>query len=218
VTHKFAKYLFLATSALGLSALPALAITPPCVAGFTVATGTSCALDGLTFDFENVQFNPSSGTPAPSLELDGLTGVTGDDFVLDFSVSVGGETMPPAADDLLLDYTVTGGSFSQVDNSFLSDGSGTQSLIEDVYSDPSGLAGGAPGTLLTLPLKNTSGALQFSGTFGPVGSVYIAKDFSGLTSQFSDSIVSTPEPSSLGLLLFGAFGIVAAARRKFRQA
>ncbi len=211
MTHKFAKFLIFATSALGLSALPALATTCTADEGVSITAGFTCSLGGLTFDFTNVAFTPSNGEPAPVVELDNITGITGDDYTLGFSVSVGGETTPPAAEDLDLNYTVTGGSFTQVDNSFLSDGSGDQSLNEDVYTDPS------RSTLLAV-MDNTAGTEEYSSTFGPVSGVYIQKDFNGLTSEFTDSIVSTPEPSSLGLLLFGAFGIVVATHRKFRRA
>jgi len=208
VTHKFAKYSILAICALGLSALPAFATT--CGAGDTVTTGFTCSLGGLTFDFTNVAFSPLGGVPTPSLALDALTGITGNNYVLDFAVSVGGETTPPIADDLLLDYSVTGGSFTQVDNSYLSTGYAGQYLLENVYAD-------STRTTLLTTLNNSSGAEEYSGTFGPVSSVYIAKDFNGLTSEFNDSIVATPEPSSLGFMLMGVLGI-GLVSRKFRKA
>jgi PEP-CTERM motif len=205
VTHKFAKLLTLAIGALALSAVPALATT--CAGGEVVSTGFTCSLGGLTFDFSSVQFIPSTGDPAPVLELDALTGISGDDYTLDFAVSVGAD---PAADDLLLDYTVSGGSFTQVDNGYLASGYEGQGLIENVYTD-------STMTTRLATLDNSSGTEEYSTTFGPVGSVFIAKDFNGLTSEFNDSIVSTPEPSSLGLMLMGAFGI-GLISRKFRRA
>jgi hypothetical protein len=210
VTHKLATYSILAISALGLSALPAFATT--CGANEAVTTGFTCSLGSLTFDFTNVQFIPSSGVPPPSVELNALTGINGNNYVLDFSVDVGGFTTPPSADDLDVDYSVTGGSFTQVDSSFLSDGSGTQSLLENVYTD-------STKTTLLATLNNKSGAEKFSPIFGPVSSVYITKDFSGLTSEFQDSIISapTPEPSSLGFMLMGVLGI-GLVSRKFRRA
>lgn len=212
MTHNFAKYLILAVSALGLSALPALAGT--CAVGDTVSTGYTCSLGSVNFDFLNVAFTPLGGVPAPVLQLDALTGISGDDYVLDFSVSVGGETTPPAAEDLLLDYTVSGGSFSQVDNSYLATGANGQSLDETVCSSDPCTAN--PSNEL-VKLDNEVGGVMYSGTFGPDSSVYITKDFNAVTSEFTDSIVSTPEPSSLGFMLIGVLGI-GLVSRKFRRA
>jgi hypothetical protein len=207
VTHKFAKFLILAVGALGLSALPALAGT--CAGGDNVTSGFTCSLGSLSFDFTNVAFSPTGGTQ--SLTLTDQTGIYGDNYVLDFDASVG------SAGDLGIDYTVTSTSdnLTTVDNEYSPTGAPLQSLDETVCT-----VGTNPtpscGTVLQT-LDNETGNEEYSESFGPESSVYIEKDFNVPTSQFNDSIIATPEPTSLGLMLIGALGI-GLASRKFRKA
>jgi hypothetical protein len=211
VTHKFAKLLILAAGALGLSALPALAGT--CAGGDTVTSGFTCSIGSLTFDFTLVSFDPANSSD--DLILDSNTGIQGgDDYVLDFQVT------PNNATDLLLNYTVTStaDNLTQVDNSYLTNGSNPpdQTLDENVCT-----VGGTPGSpscgTLLVALNNQVGNEEYSATFGPESSVFISKDFAYPSSQFTDSIVATPEPSSLGLMFLGVLGI-GMVSRKFRKA
>jgi len=204
VTHKFAKYLILAAGALSLSALPALATT--CGGDLIVTSGTTCTLGALSFDFDTVSFDPAAS--ADSLELTTGTGISGDDYTLDFQVT------PDGATDLLLEYTVTSLApvITGVDNSYLSNGSSPadQSLDEEVCTNST-----CDDELMVL--DNTTGGLQYSSPFAAQSSIFIEKDFAFPSSFFTDSVVATPEPSSIGFMLIGALGI-ALVSRKFRRA
>lgn len=220
MTHKFAKFLIFAIGVLGLSALPALA-TPACnqSGGLVLSDGTVCTLGGLTFDFESISFDPNNS--ADSLEIEGAPAsyISGSDYVLDFQYL----GVTPTDIDLVYSVTSTADNISQVDSSYqvptcqlTSSCEPPASIVEDVCaSDPLSASG------CGIPLAgetNSSGAVTFSGTFGPEQEIWIEKDITNPGfSSFTDSVVATPEPSSLGLLFMAAFGIAAAAR-KYRRA
>jgi hypothetical protein len=173
----------------------------------------TCSLGGLTFDFTGISVVPT-GT---DYLIDPATGVYGDDVVLDIDVV---STDLSAGVDTNLTYSVTSSSadIAGVDNSF---GAGTGSIGETVCATPLvfGTTCDSPADTLA-SFTNTSGALEtvmFPG--GPASSVYIYKDAEGTYSSFTDSIVltSTPEPTSLGLVLVAGLGLVGFAR-KFRRA
>jgi len=219
VTHKFGKYLILAIGALGLSALPAFATG--CDAGIVLVNAppagtpaTVCTLGALTFTWEELSYDPSAGT----LNLiTPFTGVTGGDYSLDFQFNGAN------ADDVLMTYEVssTSDNISQVDSSFQGIVTTGASILEQVCGVDPALHGGACPTVDVLATySNLTGGLTFSSTFGPESNIWITKDIQVGTpsiSTFTDSVVATPEPSSIGLLLMAGFGIVAASR-KFRRA
>lgn len=225
MTHKFAKQFLFAVGAVALTAMAANATS--CDSGTVLVNAppagtpaTTCSLGSLTFTWESLSYSPSSGT------LDIITpatGIYGSDYVLDFQFSGSGGT------DVKMTYEVqdtAGVNISQVDSSFLATADDTPpaSIQEVVCSvDPFAPAnlGACPRADVLATYNNTSGDLTFSDTFGPEGTIWIIKDIQTggpvAISGFTDSVVATPEPSSIGLLLIAAFGIVATAR-KLRKA
>lgn len=214
MTHKFAKYFILAASALGLSALPALATTCGSGGGTVVVTGTVCSLGGLTFDFESVTFVP--GTPVPVLELEPSSGVVGDDTVLDFQYLA---ENTPSDINLVYSVTSTADNITQVDSSYPAVVPNTPpaSITENVCS-ANPLPLGCPAGDFLAEVTNSTGNPTYSGVFGPESVIYITKDVANNGfSSFTDSVVATPEPSSIGFMLIGALGI-GLLSRKFRRA
>lgn len=216
MTHKFAKHLLLAVGAVAFTAVAANATTlctnPP--TGTLAVTGsTVCTLGGLTFSWEALSYTPTAG----NLNLvTPFTGIYGADYVLDFQFSGSGGT------DVRMTYEVqsTSNNITQVDSTFLpsSDTAPPPSIQEVVWGcDPNSF--GCSTVLATY--NNTDGSLTFSPTFGPEQTIWITKDIQTggpvAISGFTDSVVATPEPSSIGLLLIAAFGIAFSAR-KLRKA
>lgn len=220
MTHKFAKHLIFAVIAVALTAAAANA-TELCNSGTVLVNAppagtpaTSCTLGGLTFTWEELSYDPTAGTLNI---ITPFTGITGDDYSLDFHFN------GPAADDVLMTYEVssTADNITQVDSSFSGIATTGASILESVCSADPALTGGAcPEGDVLAQYSNTTGALTFSSTFGPESEIWITKDINAGTpavSTFTDSVVATPEPSSIGLLLVAAFGIAATAR-KLRKA
>ena len=214
MTHKLAKHFIFAVSAVAFTAMAANATESCETNGLAVTTGLQCTLGTLTFTFEQVA--PSSGTVDL---LYPFTGITGDDYTLDFQIAGGNPS-----GDLVLTYEVqsTSDSITQVDSSFgaTGDTAPPSTISEDVCgADPATNGGACSPTLASY--SNTTGNLTFSSTFGPDSTIWIVKDINygapGVVSTFTDSGVATPEPSSLGLLALAAFGIAASAR-KLRKA
>jgi hypothetical protein len=224
VTHKFSTYFILAIGALGLSALPAFA-TESCTSGDVPVvappadpnpptTPLVCSMGALTFSWESLSFNPVGG----NLEIvTPWSGIYGDDYSLEFQFSGVNET------DVLMTYEVssTSDDITQVDSQFTPvGGTAPANITESVCSvDPAANAGMCPNGDVLASYSNTGGE-NFSGTFGPEENIWITKDIQTGTpaiSSFYDSVVATPEPSSIGLMLMAAFGIAVSAR-KLRKA
>lgn len=223
MTHKFAKHILFAVSAVALTAMAANATTA-CDSGSVTVTAppTStpalvCTLGGLTFSWEQLKFTPS--TPPSTVDITTpFTGIYGNDYVLNFSFVNG----PPPPVDVLMTYEVssTTANLTQVDSSFTStDTTPPASITETVCGTDPGLSMGTCTDVLAV--LNNTGGLNYSGTFGPAQNIWIIKDIGTggpiSISTFNDSVVATPEPSSIGLLMIAAFGIVATAR-KLRKA
>jgi hypothetical protein len=204
------KFLILAPAILLGMSLAASAGTVSCADSTPtqITGGFVCTLGGLTFTFASISVVP---TGADYL-IDPSTGVYGDDVVLD--IDVDGPVGTPPGVDTNLTYTVTSTSanIAGVDNSF---GAGSGSIGETVCATPLvfGTSCDSAGDTLA-NFVNSSGALDtvmFAG--GPTDSVYIYKDAQGSFSSFTDSIVETPEPSSLGLVFAAGLGLVGFARK-----
>lgn len=228
MTHRFAKHLIFAVSAVALTAMAANATTA-CDSGSVTVTAPPaytnpptpalvCTLGGLTFSWEQLKFTPS-GPPPSTLDITTpFTGIYGNDYVLDFSFVNG----PPPPVDILMTYEVssTSANLTQVDSSF-SQPAGTTpaSITETVCGSDPALTFGTCTDVLAVASNN--GGLTYSSTFAAHQNIWIIKDIgSGAPvpiSTFTDSVVATPEPSSIGLLLLAAFGIAVSAR-KLRKA
>jgi hypothetical protein len=227
VTHKIAKHIILAVGAVAFTAASAFATTA-CDSGSVTVTAPPaytnpptpalvCTLGGLTFSWEQLKFTPSA--PPSTLDITTpFTGIVGNDYDLNFSFVNG----PPPPVDILMTYEVssTGANISAVDSSFSSaDTLPPASITETICGTDPGLSGGTCTDVLTV-LANTGGS-ALSGNFGPVQNIWIIKDIGTggpiAISTFTDSVVATPEPSSIGLMLIAAFGIAASAR-KLRKA
>lgn len=223
MTHKFAKHFIFAVSALALTVGAANATTSctdPPSGDLTVTSSTTCSLGSLTFSWEQLTFSPS--TPPSTLSIvTPFTGIYGDDYDLNFQFAAG----PPPTVDILMTYEVssTSDNITAVDSSFTQpDGTPPAtpaSITETVCGADPALTGGQ--CLDVLAVANNTGGLTYSASFGPEQNIWIIKDVGTgnpiSLSTFTDSVVATPEPSTLGLLFLAGFGIVASAR-KLRKA
>ncbi len=204
MTHKFSKYLILAVGALGLSALPALA--DPACNNQAVVNGFACSLGDLTFTFESVSL---SGVPPGSLSLIAppATEVNGNDTVLAFQYTGGGL---PADFNLVYEVTTNDGAdtISAIDSSFPTPANGGGDITEDVCTSNDPIPSGC--STVEIASDNKTGITSYSSSFGPLNTIWITKDVTdpspGFTS-FTDSVVTTPEPSSEAAVL--GLGLVA---------
>lgn len=220
MTHKFAKHLIFAVSAVALTAMAANATTCDTEpsGNLPLTSSTSCTLGGLTFTWTQLGFTGSVTTGDAVSIITPDTGVAGDDYTLNFQYS------GYAGDDILMTYEVTaptGTTITGVDNGFfpVGDTAPPTGIGETVCTTAT------CGTVIaTLP--NTSGPTETLTFSQGYQSVWIIKDIQvgntnppGVSAtSFLDSVVATPEPSSLGFLFMAGLGIVGAARKKFRKA
>lgn len=229
MTHKFAKFLILAASALGLSALPALADSA-CTTYSNLAqieSAGSCFVTsgGVTLDFSSFDYTPGGNDP--------ILNASGIGVSVETSPDGPGLSFNPAIVD-------TDGQSTDVNVEFTVTDETPGSLISDVYIALTGaydsgtgstttytetICGGAedqcilyteqpsgPGTDLISLIGNTA-------TGGPVSSLRITKDadaVSGATgvsdlSGFVNEYSTVPEPRAvslvLGLALLAGFAI-----------
>jgi hypothetical protein len=188
---------------------PSAQAAPTCV-NQAVTVGFSCSLGAVTFTFEVV----SLGGSATAIQLETpSTGIFGNDYNLDFQITA---AVPPTGDFHIV-YEVTGGSFTQVDNSFGRSLFTGSSINETVCAvDPEAGLGGCSAANTLAFLGNTTGALEFSTPFAPHSTIWIDKDVTDNGfSSFSDSVVS-PEPATALLLGSALLGLGVLGRRKFR--
>lgn len=217
MTHKFAKYFILAISALGLSALPALADSP-CPSGdslqyfLTNFSGTTgCTVGAL--DFSEFNYN-NGGTPLVAASNVGVSPTTvpdGPGLNFDPAMELIGANL---AEDIDVGFTVT-------------DSSG---LISDIYIDFGNVNAVNGGNALyteefcltstsdcslyvDAPVTAATNVVQLSNTAigGPVSSLTIEKDLDLSTnsnaaaisavSLFGNEYSSVPEPRAVSLVL-----------------
>jgi hypothetical protein len=238
VTHKFGQYLILAISALGLSALPALADNP-CpnssggsfdlnyyIANFAGSAG--CTVGNL--DFSHFTYNTGGTNQVPSSSV-GVTGVTSPDgpgLMFDPSAFISGSGL---TQDIFVGFTVTGLNGTLINDIFMgfgnvtTTGTGTALYTEN-------FCGGAQNQcslFVEAPVTGDTNMVNLSGTAigGPVSSLTITKDLqlqtgsSGLaaTSSFLNEYSTVPEPRGITLLLgMGLLaGFVVFKRRQVAQ-
>jgi hypothetical protein len=224
VTHKFSKYLILAVSALGLSALPAAADSQcPTNVALTSYLGTNftCFIGNL--DFSNFQYhssasNPPTPVPAGSVTVDALNGATGIGFSFNSSwTAVGAGEFSDAA----IGFTVSvigGGPATLEDAALIQTGSvdGTNSgSIASVGEN--GCSGSSNGldcsqqwSLVTSQTSNSS-ATSAHTFYLPTGSLTVSKDITAVAgsngnafasvSLVQDTFSQVPEPRALAMLL-----------------
>jgi len=226
VTHKFAKYIIFAVTAVALTTVAANATE--CTAGSievvappTGTPATTCTMGDLTFTWDQLSYTPDA--PPSTLDISTpYTGIYGDDYSLYFTFSAGNS---PQDINMTYEVSSTSDNITGVDG-FLEPTSGETTIpaiLETVCGNNPALdpLGECNDVLATYSNNNTSGLVTYSTSFGPVSQVWITKDIQAgspiAISYFGDSVVASPEPSSIGLMLLAAFGIVATAR-KLRKA
>jgi hypothetical protein len=223
VTQKFAKYLILAVSALGLAALPAAADSPcPNSSGasfdlnyyittFGVGSGVGCTVGNL--DFSNFTYN-TGGTNKIAASNVGVTEVTtpdGPGLNFDPSGFVQGSNL---SQDVFVGFTVSSTQPGVlIDDIYMGFGnvttSGTGSALytEQFCGGPSNVCS----LFVEAPTTNSFNMVNLSSTAlgGPVTSLNITKDLTlqtgsnGLaaTSSFLNEYSEVPEPRGVTLLL-----------------
>jgi hypothetical protein len=231
VTHKFAKYFILAISALGLSALPALADTPCVNASLATYIADFSGSTGCTVTYssgEELDFNFFSDTlvnlSASTVTVSPVTGGPGTDGPgLNFNPAIlllGG----PATEDIDVQFdatVVTGGAISDVYIDFgnvTQAGNGvvfyTEKFCDTSYTQPPGAppVAGACEEYVEAPSAYSTNVVQLvnSGLGAPTNTLQINKDLTATTygagdiagtSLFGNEYSSVPEPRAISLLL-----------------
>jgi hypothetical protein len=218
VTHKFAQYVILAVSALGLSALPAAADSPcPSEAlSLYLVSGFSCSVGDL--DFSDFSYNTGGTNPiaassvgvapvtspdGPGLNFDPAAQISGSDLTQDIEV---GFTVTATDGSLISDVYIAFGNVGPITGDGLAtyneqfcNLAGTCSLdVED------------PGSAKSKDILLTNTALG-----GPVSSLVITKDLmlstgasgSASVSGFLNEYSEVPEPRGVSILM--GFGLLA---------
>ncbi len=223
--QKFTQFFILAVSALGLSALPALAdsaCTPGSLStyvdslyGGTAAANFSCFVtsNGVTLDFSNFTYNTAGTNPMPVGNV-GVTVATSPDgpgLEFDPNATISGSNL---SQDVNVGFTVTAENGAQISDIYLAfDGvyvqnGGTVSLTEQFCS-----LLGKCSTQIEDPTTALADSFLLSSTAlgGPVSSLVITKDLQlnttsepgsqALDSGFMNEYSAVPEPRSTSLVL-----------------
>ena len=211
---KVRQVLAIAALIIGLGSASVAKADPMCVSQQVVA-GLACSLGDLTFTFEAVSFNgANSSTDSLALETP-PTGTIGGVTTLGFQVLA---TYPV---DIHLVYEVqsTSTNITALDSGFIP--------VEGNPPPPGQIAESACGsdpllhegtcTPLLASVTNSTGAITYTASFGPVSTVWVDKDITDNGfSSFTDSIQTsaTPEPSSIALFGTGLLAAAGALRRR----
>jgi hypothetical protein len=231
VTHKFAQYLILAVSALGLSALPAAADSA-CPTGVALSTylatpGFTCSIGDLDFGnfvYTSSASNPPTPVPASDVTVGTVDGSAGIGFTFDSNWTATGAGEFSDADIGFTVSVIGGGPATLEDAALIQTGgvdlTNTGSMASVGESGCSGSSNGLDCTqqwsLVTSENSNTT-ATSDHVFYLPTGVLTVSKDinaFDGTSanafasvSLVEDTFSQVPEPRSLALLL--GFGLVA---------
>jgi hypothetical protein len=212
VTHKFGQFLALATAALGLSALPALAAT--CANGtlggtYTAANGSdngfSCTLDGGDLTLSNFVYTDSAGVAANhvsvnvdnpgadgyGLDFSGAWSASGDNTDVDISFDVTAANGTDISDVYIV---LAGGSFTGNGHAVY-----TETYCEGGPNEPCNTSVADP---------STAGQTDVITLNSPTNSLTITKDLELLASdgtanvsKFGNQYSTVPEPRAISLVL-----------------
>jgi hypothetical protein len=229
VTHKLTQCFILAVSALGLSALPALAdsaCTPgslatyvPVADGGTAPADFSCFIGNLDFsDFSYMSSssNPPSPVPASSVSVGTVDTSSGIGFVFNSSwTAVGADVFSDAA----IGFTVSvigGGPATLEDAALLQSGSidstnsGSIAQVGEVGCSLPGTPCSQEWDVMTSETSNTTQTAS-EVFYAPTGSLSVVKDInaqdgtspnaSASVSFVEDTFSEVPEPRSISLVL-----------------
>jgi hypothetical protein len=228
VTHKFSRYMILAISALGLSALPALADSA-CPADALLSTyltaGYSCYigdLDFANFSYTNGSSNPPAPTPATSVSVFADNSASGIGFTFDSSWTASGANNFSDG-DIGFTVSIVGGGSATLDDAALIEtggiiGTGSSASVGEFgCSNPAPPASCSQQWALLTAYTSNDTIGEAGVIYSPTGEISVSKDIvaqdgSGANSYATVSTVqdlfsTIPEPSSLPLLL--GFGLAA---------
>jgi|SRR5579872_6234005 len=210
------------TSSVAMAASSCTSLVPPTTSGSTnvmtspLNTSTGCTVGSLTFSNFNVLSSPAGMTVALSTVTTQSNGVA-----LGFQVGGFSGTAPPDP-DLVLEYEVSGGNITGINNTF--GGTPGTSLLETVC-DSAGITGNncTDRPPLAFILVGSFGSMNT--TFASQSSIWIIKDitvsssFAGQfeLSDFTNSTETTPtvpEPATLSMMGLGLLGLGLIGRRK----
>jgi hypothetical protein len=195
---------------------PAFA-APAClmVTNQAITAGFACTLGDLTFTFENVSFVSPNSTTSDTIALEAPpTGTAGNVDILGFQLFA----IYPVDIHLVYEVQSTSSNIIGLDSSF-TPSAGSQIQESACGTDPESPVNEGSCTPLLGTVINSSGAITYTPTFGPVSTLWVDKDvtdtgFSSFTDSIEESAV--PEPAS-GLLLGAALcglGLIGRKRSK----
>jgi hypothetical protein len=221
VTHKFSQYLILAISALGLSALPALADSPCGTASlqtyltsYSGSTGCTVTYNGVTLDFSEFNYTPGGTNPflpASSIGVSPAPPPGTDGPGLNFNPAT---TITSGTEDIDVGFTVKALNGALINDIYialtapLTTGTGTDTYQEVFCGGPEDECS----TFVEAPITNDTNLVNLANTDigGPVSSLTITKDVllnagsngtASLTGFLNEYSSPVPEPRAASLVL-----------------